>query len=316
MQGLLIGWGRRAVLGALLLFVVSACGQSAQDEAAETELTEFRIGITGSERDSERMKSLSQVTDYLTEKLGVSVTFRQASDYSGVAQAMAAGQIEAAITGPSNFANMFELTNGGVAPLAVNVETDGSLGYYTALYVHADSEFQKLEDLEGASIAYPDANSTSGYLYPRYAMREKGIDPDTFFSKSNLVGGHQQAIIAVVRGQYDAGTTWVSGKGNPAEGYTRGELRRMVNADMLDMSQLRVIELFGEIPNGGWFISTGVPAAFKAELEKVLFSLHEDRPEFYELVAFGGGQGYASAPEGFYDDIIAIRAAEKASRRN
>ena len=46
--------------------------------------------------------------------------------------------------------------------------------YWTAFLVARDSDFQTLEDLEGASWAYPDGASTSGYLYPQALYADLG----------------------------------------------------------------------------------------------------------------------------------------------
>ena len=65
------------------------------------------------------------------------------------------------------------------------------------IYVRADSDFHSLEDLEGASLAYADPNSTSGYLVPRAELAQSGIDDETFFARTGFGGGHEQAVIAV-----------------------------------------------------------------------------------------------------------------------
>jgi len=293
----------------------AAATDAAPAEEEIAELTELRIGITGSERDSQRMERLDQFADYLSDRLGVPVSYKQASDYSAVTQAIDAGQVELAITGASNYANMYKTTEGGVEPLVTNREEDGSLGYYSALYVKADSPYQKLEDLDGKSIAYADPNSTSGYLFPRFAMREKGIDPKSFFAREGFAGGHPQAVIAVLQGQYDAGVTWVSGQGDPADGYTRGNLRMMTEAGQLDMNDIRVIDLFGPIPNGPIVIRKDVPQQTKDQLRGVLVALQAENPEIYEAISAGGGGGFAVVPHSFYEQIIRLREAELAARR-
>ena len=315
---------RRGLIGLIgALFVLAGCSQEPAPEAGADEgpqdwratLTSVEIGITGFESASERMGQLDSLAEYLSEKLGVPVAFRQASDYAAVTQALAAGQIEIAATGASNYANMYETTNGGVEPLVVNSEIDGALGYFSALFVRADSSYQKLEDLEGKTIAHPDTNSTSGYLYPRFEMRQRGINPDTFFSRAGFAGGHAQAVISVVQGQYDSGVTWVSGQGKVEEGYSRGNLRIMVDAGQLDIKDIRVIELFGPIPNGPWVARKDLPAEFKAELIAIMETLHVDQPVLYEAVSSGGGQGYKAVEHSFFEKIIALRAEERAARR-
>jgi phosphonate transport system substrate-binding protein len=93
------------------------------------------------------------------------------------------------------------------------------------MYVRADSGITSLEQMRGRTMAWADPNSASGYLIPRAAMRAQGINPESFFGRSGFAGGHEQAIVAVLGRQFDAGVTWASGVGDPAEGFSRGMLR-------------------------------------------------------------------------------------------
>ena len=97
-------------------------------------------------------------------------------------------------------------------------------------------------------------------------MHQRGINPSEFFSQTGFAGGHEQAIIAVLNGQYDAGATWVSGQGNVEEGYTRGVFRNMIKKGLLNMDELRVIWLSGFIMNGPHVIRKDLPNEFKDEL--------------------------------------------------
>jgi phosphate/phosphite/phosphonate ABC transporter binding protein len=78
--------------------------------------------------------------------------------------------------------------------------------YWTAFLVARDSDFQTLEDLEGASWAYPDATSTSGYLYPQALYADLGIT----VGETIEAGGHPQAVRAVYNGEADFGTAYFS----------------------------------------------------------------------------------------------------------
>jgi phosphonate transport system substrate-binding protein len=78
--------------------------------------------------------------------------------------------------------------------------------YWTAFFVARDSDFQTLTDLEGASWAYPDATSTSGFLYPQSLYADLGIT----VGETIEAGGHPQAVKAVYNGEADFGTAYFS----------------------------------------------------------------------------------------------------------
>ena len=78
--------------------------------------------------------------------------------------------------------------------------------YWTEFLVARDSDFQTLEDLEGATWAYPDGTSTSGYLYPLALFADLGIT----VGETVEAGGHPQAVKAVYNGEVDFGTAYFS----------------------------------------------------------------------------------------------------------
>lgn len=281
------------------------------------QIKELRIGITGPENAAARMGRLDRYIALLKERLGIPVSFVQASDYAGIVQAMASKQIELAVVGASAYASMYDETDGNVEPLVTNREIDGSTGYYAALFVRADSPFKTLQDLKGRSVAYPDPNSTSGYLFPRAFLRKRGIDPDRFFGRSGFAGGHNQTVVAVLHRQYDAGITWTSGVGDPKEGYSRGTFRIMALAKPpeLDVKDIRVVELFGPIPNGPTVVRKDLPQELKDMLRGILTTLHYVDHETFVSLTGGEGQGYVPVPHEFYDQVIEFRQAEKAARR-
>jgi phosphonate transport system substrate-binding protein len=305
-----------AMLGLAFAGVAQAdCIGGAKKPAWAAEAPEARFGFTTPETSSEARTGFTQFTDYMCRKLGVPAKVFNASDYNGVAQAIFANQIDVALVGPSNYAMMWAQTKGGVEPILTNVEIDGSKGYYSVLFVKASSTFRKLSDLKGKTLAYADVNSTSGYLFPRHAMRAEGLNPDTFFGKPLFAGGHDQGVIAVIKGQADAGVTWASGVGDPAEGYSRGILRRMAEQKLFDMKDLRIIWKAGPILNGPVVVRKALPQGFKDALVKALTDLPKENPQAFRAMVSGDGPGFAPVTHADYQVIIDMRKAEEAARR-
>src|SRR5215204_1523983 len=83
--------------------------------------------------------------------------------------------------------------------------------YWTEYIVARDSEFQSLEDLEGATWGYGDQGSTSGYMVPAVELAAAGITP----GEQIQTGGHNQTVTAVYNGEVDFGTTFYSVPLNP-----------------------------------------------------------------------------------------------------
>jgi phosphonate transport system substrate-binding protein len=210
---------------------------------------EFRIGILGGENTQDRLTRYDEFQKLLEAHLKMPVKLFPAADYAGVMQGIAAGQLEAAEFGASGFAGAW-LDCKCIEPVVVPQEADGSTYYYSVMVVRADSGIKSLADMKGRSLAWADPNSTSGYLIPSATLKTKGIDlkDGGYFTKTGFSGGHEQGVVAVLNRQYDAAVTWTSGQGEKSEGYTRGNLRSMVDRKMLKMSDIDIIWQSGKSP--------------------------------------------------------------------
>ena len=296
-----------ALAAATALTAVPAFAQNAD---WREEVTVFRIGLLGGENEADRLREYSCQQEYLSERLGIEVELFPASDYAGVMQGLLAGQLEYAGLGSSGFAGIYLQDPDAVEPLFTTMQIDGSLGYYSMMYARADSGIESLEDMEGKSLAFADPNSTSGYLVPSFELaNEEGIDMDSYFSETGFGGGHEQAVVAVLNGQYDGGVTWSSGVGDKAEGYSRGNLRSMVDKDMLDMDELNIIWQSNLITNGPNVIRKDLPQELKDMVAGAMLRLPVEDPECFQAIAQGDARGYFPVGVDFYMPIINMRKA-------
>ncbi len=283
----------------------------------KSQFKEFRIGLLGGENTQDRLARYDGFQRLLEAKLGVPVKLFPAADYAGVMQGMAAGQLEAAEFGASGFAGTW-LDCKCVEPIIVPQEKDGSTFYYSVMVTRKDSGITSIDQMKGHSLAWADPNSTSGYLIPSATLKSKGIDlrDGAYFTRTGFAGGHEQAVVAMLNKQYDGCVTWTSGQGDEAEGYTRGNLRSMVDRGMLKMSDVNIIWQSGKIPNGPWAVRTALPADLKKKFADFLLDLPKSHKDVYDAVEQGSGVGYAPATMELYKDIIELRESERRGGRS
>ena len=279
------------------------------------QVPQIRIGLLGGENESDRLGRYEAYRALMEQTFGVPVRLFPAADYAGVMQAFGARQIDGAGLGASGYAGAWLDTNGGVEPLFVAREADGGIAYISVMVVRADSGITSLEQMRGKSLAWADPNSTSGYLIPRSELRGAGIDINSYFSRAAFAGGHEQAVVALLQRQYDAAVTWASGQGEESQGFTRGNLRSMVDKGMLKMSDLRIIWKSRPIPNGPMTVRADLPAAFKADFTQFHLALASAHPQIYAQIERGGGQGYAAVTHEMFAPIVQLRRDEAAERR-
>ncbi len=78
--------------------------------------------------------------------------------------------------------------------------------YWTAYIARRDSGIRTFNDLAGKSWAYPDAGSTSGFIFPSVELGQAGIEP----GERVEAGSHNNVVTAVYNGEAEFGTTFFS----------------------------------------------------------------------------------------------------------
>jgi phosphonate transport system substrate-binding protein len=261
---------KKTLLAATALMAI-ATGALAED------LKEFRIGILGGENEADRLKSYQCLVDKLPGVLGVEkVSLFPAADYDGVVQGLLGGTLDYAELGASGFAKIYLADAKAVEPILTTIQTDGSMGYYSIMVARKDKGYKTLEDLKGKKLGFADPDSTSGYLVPLVTLPEKiGAPVKEYFAETGFGGGHENLVLEVLKGNFDAGTTFGSGVGDFKDGYTSGNLRKMVDKGILNMDDL--VELWKSplIPNGPIVVRTSMNADMKAKFKDFMIKLPE-----------------------------------------
>jgi phosphonate transport system substrate-binding protein len=297
---------RGFVIAAIFAASSTAGGEYARADWRE-EVPEFRIGILGGELQELQLQDHACLKARAEKALGVPVKLFASRDYSGVTEGLLTGRLHAAGLGAAGYASIFLQDPDAVEPIVTIEEKDGTLGYRSVLLVRADSPYRTLDDLRGRSLMFTERLSTSGFLIPYYELSQQGYNPGRFFGRLGFSGGHPQAVAAVLDGQADAGVTWTSGIGDHAAGYSRGNLRRMVERGKLDMSNLRILWTSELIPDGPQVVRKDLPEEAKEIYRDVLLNLADRDRRCFERVVGDGAIDFQPISHDQYVTIISIR---------
>jgi phosphonate transport system substrate-binding protein len=214
MKVLLTVW---AMLVAMLSFAAPARAQT-----PETLPPELVLGFNPAENAQTLQRSADELAHAVSERLHLPVRATVTLDYTTLVEGMRSNHVHVGWLTPSPLVLAERLF--GVRVLLTQVRR-GKPTYYAALVVRDDARFRSLDDLRGASIAWIDPTSTSGYVIPRYMIVQRGYDPSSFFSRQVFAGQHDAAVIAVQRGQVDAAAVWA----DPPEEHTGAWTRYLAN---------------------------------------------------------------------------------------
>ncbi len=294
----------KKTLLAATAFMALATGAFAED------LKEFRIGIIGGENEADRLRNFQCLVDQLPAVLGVEkVSLFPAADYDGTIQGLLGGTLDYAELGASGFAKIYLEDANAVEPILTTVQTDGSTGYYSIMVAKADSGIKTLADLKGKKLGFADPDSTSGYLVPVTSL-PKDLDGATvkdYFAETGFGGGHENLVLEVIKGTFDAGTTFGSGVGDWKDGYTSGNLAKMVEKGILDMDDLVEVWKSPLIPNGPLMVSNKLPAEMREKVENYFLELPKTDLACFHSYTQGENKDYIKVDQSFYQTIIDAR---------
>jgi phosphonate transport system substrate-binding protein len=289
---------RRIVMaGAAALGLVAAAAPAmAQDWKAR--YPELVFSVAPAENASGVMDRWGPFVRYPEREIGTKVTIRVAQDYAAVIEGQRAGQIHIGYHGPASYARA-RMTGAQIEPFAMDVNADGSKGYYSVFYVKADSPFQKIEDLKGKRLGLVDPNSASGNNVPRYALDKMGIKPQEFFSNVVYTGSHENAIIALGQGTIDVAANWL----NTDED---SNLTRMATKNMAKVADFRIIFRSDLIVNSPYTVLSNMPQDLKDRIRNAWLQAHVKDKDAFDRLSDGKNRPFETVTHEAYLPIIEV----------
>ena len=243
----------------VLLFVFG-CTQKAE---LGTKRNPVKMYFVPSMEAGKIITSGKEIAQYLHEKTGYYFKVAVPTSYAAVIEAM--GTKETDIAWLATFAYILAHEKYG-AEVGLMTVRRGLKKYRGQFVARSDSKIDSLSDINGKVIAYTDAASTSGYIYPSALLKEKHIVP----AKTMFAGGHPQAILAVYQGTADVGCTYWS---PPDENGIPQDARLAVSDTYPDvLKKIKIVGFTDWIPNDTVTFRKGFPAEMK---EKIIASLLE-----------------------------------------
>jgi phosphonate transport system substrate-binding protein len=242
------------VVGILLIgaLALGACGGEAELGTEENPLIWAFVPSGESERVAAGAEA---VADLIFEETGLYVDTFVATEYAGVIEAMCADPPKAHIGSLATFAYILASDQGCAEAELVSVRF-GSPSYNGQIFVHADSAYETLADLDGVSFCRADALSTSGWIIPSIDLAAAGVTVEPVDA-----GSHDASVAGVYNGDCEAGSSYVDARGTIEE----------LHPDVMDV--VRVIHQSVAIPNDGVQYSSGVARELRDTLNAAMLAI-------------------------------------------
>lgn len=251
--------------------LLAAC-QIPGREPVGTTARPLQMAFAASTNPQETLAVGQALGDLLAHETGYVVRARALSAYEPMIAALGAthGDEQVDVGWLTPFAYALAHAKFGTEVILATIR-NGSKTYHSQVIVHADSGIRSIAELKGKRFAFVDSASTSGFLYPAAAFKEKlNVTPDQFFSQVFTAGGHDKVVIAVYNKQVDGGAC----RGNSGSGPNND-----ARIDVLDLipdvmsKVLRILEIAEPIPNDPVAVRKGLPGEVTARVKAALIKI-------------------------------------------
>jgi phosphonate transport system substrate-binding protein len=293
-----------AAAGAVAAAPVLATSASAQ--AWKAKYPELVYAVVPAENASGVVDRYTPFVEYLSKEIGTKVTLRVANDYAAVIEGQKAGNVHIGYYGPASFSKA-RIIGVKTDAFVIDVNSDGTKGYYSVFYVRKDSPYKTINDLKGHALGLVDPNSTSGYNMPLFKLNKLGIKPDTFFSKVVVTGSHENAVLALAQGTVDVCANWwnADDDSNLTRMITKGMVRDK-EGKVLTKDDFRIIVKSDLIINSPTAMLASLPADLKEAIKAAFFNAPKKAPEAFAKLSDGKNKPWEPISNADYEDTIKL----------
>lgn len=225
--------------------------------AAPARPTKLVFGFVPSAEANKIADSAKPMADFIAKEVGIPVETFTSTDYAGMIEAMDSKKVDIGSLPPLAYVLAKDKN---AADVIIKTSRHGSLTYHAMFTTRATSGIKSIEEAKGKRMAFTDANSTSGYLFPVAYLKKKGFDPETFFAQTTFAGSHDNAIRAVYNGDVDVAATYDDARNKLEKDPTTTD----VKAKVIKIGQT------DEIPNDTISVRTGLDPELVKKIKDAL----------------------------------------------
>lgn len=280
----------------IALGLLLAAPAKAQDWKAK--YPELVVAASPAENPTAAVTRWTPVAEYLSKELGVKVIVRPANDYAAVIEGQRSGHIHVAHYGGAGYARA-AITGVKTEPFLIEVNHDGSKGYYSVFYVKKGSPYQAITDLKDKNLALVDPNSTSGNSVPRFELHKMGITPETYFKRVFYAGSHENSVLALHQGTVEAAAdSWTND--------TDSNLMRMSRKGMVKYDDFRFVHKSELIMNPLLAYLSALPDDLKAAIKKAFLELPVKSRALFDGLSDGQKRPWEPTDRAAYEPTIEL----------
>ena len=266
----------KKLLGIVLLCCTCLC---AKDQLV--------LGVNPYKTTPELQAIHAELIAYLEKALDKEIVLVVSKDYNQLITLIEQGNVDIASISPKLFAMLrqkeIKADYLGTIQFA-DTQMPKRSTYRSLILTQQENSIKEIADLKGKSFGFTDVDSTSGYLYPRFTMRQNGIDPSKELGKIYMLKKHPKIIDALLEKSIDAGAVY--------DGIYRALPKETQN-------KIRILSTSEEIPYDAMIASEHLDPTLRAHINTLLLAFHTSSSNTQSSIA-----GFEEKPLFLYDRLL------------
>lgn len=242
------------------------------------------IGVIPFKSAEELTKFYSPLLEYFNKNSEYNLELVISRDYKHLVSLIKKNQIDMAVLGSYLYIkNLNELENTNYLATSLRLINNKITWHYNSFIITKmqNNEITSIKDLKGKRFGFTDKNSTSGFLYPNFMLKEEGIDYTKDFSKYFFLKKHNRVMEALLNDSIDAAGTFD---------------QIVYDTQKLYANKIKILAISYPIPLDV-FISTSKLSFNDTYHIKKLLLQYKAKPEINEIL------GFTKVKENVFEDI-------------
>ena len=217
----------------------------------------LRVSAIPDEAPTELQRKFKPLGAYLEKRLSMKVEFTPVTDYAAAVEALIHNKIDLVWFGGFTFVQAKVRSNNQVIPLVQRAEDEN----FRSVFIAADKNITKLDDLRGKTFSFGSESSTSGHLMPRSFLLAAKINPDTDLKRIAFSGAHDATVAAVAGGKVAAGALNIA------------VWEKMVKENKVDVNQVHVFFTTPGYYDYNWTVRADMVPALREKITDAFLAL-------------------------------------------
>lgn len=285
------------IIALLLLLAACSSEQSRLDKANRdlgTKRNPIKMYFVPSMEAGKVVASGEAIATYLERETGYKFKVAVPTSYAAVIEALGTNQADIAWLPTYAYVLAKQKYDAEVKFITVR---NGLTKYRGQFVARADSGIDSLSQIAGKVVAYTDAASTSGYIYPSAILKQNNIIP----KQITYAGGHPQAILSVYSGNSDVACTYWSPP--DSEGKPKDAREKLLDTYPDVLQKIKIIGFTDWIPNDTVTFRKQLPSELEDKVTAALTKFSESDEGILILRALYDIDGLEPATDQDYDIV-------------